>query len=1142
MRALKLMGKWKELTETISLLWDSALDIFYFAALLALFLLLFAIMGMELFGDRVKLNANHQIDLEHGESMRVNFDGIGFALLAAFTIQIGDCWTVYSYEYTRFSKAAVLYFPIAVLVLNIIIMNLFVAIVLERFFSDDQKAELEEEEKRNIAFNERQKKLNELVKRSRYRNKVKTLLTALRAYAAILSLGSICKMKKKTIIINDLTGTSLNMFSGNNIVRITLHRIVKHYVFRIVSYLFIVVNSIILTYYTPLYDPHGSTILVAKILDIITTVFFCFEVIAEVISYGLINNGPGSFLRSPFKVLDLLAAVSGVITDSSEIQITWLYKVLLLTRVLRILRLMTMSQGFTLRVKAIVDGFPKIMQTLFIALLFIVIFGVIGVHLFKERFYYCMEIESEGAEQVGEYTEEPFEVDTIYDCMNMGREWRTRDIGFDNILQACLTLFEMFSGKSWYSMIAYVPDIYGVDHEPRRDVSTYNLWFPVVYMLFCFLFIRSLLTSMISNTYYFHNEKLQGLRELSSAQRRWVSLSKIIFKASPVKDYKQNCRFYKLYLFLIHPVFHYFILTTILLNGVLLCLSWYRESSEFDEFSEICHYLFLAVYVIEAFLKLLFYGRDYFDSNWNTFDLVIMIGLVGMTIATKSVSPSQKTPALLLIVFRVFKIYSLFNKIEMLRKVFQIFILALPSVINLALLLFVIMYVFAVVGIFLFAGVKLQGYLTPHANFQNLGSAFLTIYRMSTFDGWVDIMHDAMREKTQYFYCIPYPTYEETLANDGAIACGVPYAPIYFVAFIILVPFVFLNIFMAILVASVIEITQLSESVLSDERLDHFLNIWKKYDPEGLGYMQYHRLWNLLYELPEPLGAAEKEMGNRYYCAITLWMLQLRIYRCKTNNLHYVAFYDVLEALVKRSIYRPQTLDKIYNNRSKDALIKGLQELWDQRTQLAMEGEERYVKNIEDLRYYYESKMKRAGTDLFEQIKVNLPLLVWIILKLSKHLRRRVKARKKEEAKKKGLATNRSATTLTKSNERIAPNPLLEERKLPEINVIVKAPFPRGMTGEVDEITVTKLGGQKVEHNIPNESEKFKSKSRFKRKPPKHNMPINSQYYKTKMRLQRVGATSVNSSNELKPDKLDKIENRAKSISPSADMLSPIPK
>eukprot|EP00826_Nyctotherus_ovalis_P051097 TRINITY_DN636_c0_g1_i1.p1 TRINITY_DN636_c0_g1~~TRINITY_DN636_c0_g1_i1.p1 ORF type:complete len:441 (-),score=131.58 TRINITY_DN636_c0_g1_i1:149-1471(-) len=417
---------------------------------------------------------------------------------------------------------------------------------------------------------------------------------------------------------------------------------------------------------------------------------------------------------------------------------------------------------------------------------------------------------------------------------------------------------------------------------------------------------------------------------------------------------------------------------------------------------------------------------------------------------------------------------------------------SLPSVFNSALLFFLMMYIFAVVGNCFFSDIKLQEYLNAHANFQNIITAFLTLFRISTYDGWNDIMHDAMRERSPSFYCIPNPSYDDIAANGGeAIGCGNRYYAIYFVLSIIIIPYTFLNIFVAIVVGSVIEIAQLSSSVLSDEHLNMFLAVWKRYDPKAEGFVEYSHVWNILYELPEPLGAVSIQMNDRYYSAMTQWMLQLRIYRSKNNGLHYVTFYDVLEGLVKKSLYKPQTVDKIYNNLSKEALIKGLQELWDQRTQLVMDID-LYMNRMEDLYYYYELRKRFEARSNYTPIKVNLPFLVWTILKISKQLKTKVK----ERMKKSGAAVkvslgpeHNSRLTMSKDKDHdsdVGPDSMIANF------------MKRSVTKEVDELGVENFGEERVRHNVPKEPTKMKNKRELKER--KHNVPVQFQTNSSRFR------------------------------------------
>ena len=80
--------------------------------------------------------------------------------------------------------------------------------------------------------------------------------------------------------------------------------------------------------------------------------------------------------------------------------------------------------------------------------------------------------------------------------------------------------------------------------------------------------------------------------------------------------------------------------------------------------------------------------------------------------------------------------------------------------INVGALLILFLFLFSVLGVSLFAEVKLQETMSRHANFENFGRAILTLLRVATGESWVGIMYDASRQPDINFYCIPDQTYE----------------------------------------------------------------------------------------------------------------------------------------------------------------------------------------------------------------------------------------------------------------------------------------------------------------------------------------------------------------------------------------------
>ena len=70
------------------------------------------------------------------------------------------------------------------------------------------------------------------------------------------------------------------------------------------------------------------------------------------------------------------------------------------------------------------------------------------------------------------------------------------------------------------------------------------------------------------------------------------------------------------------------------------------------------------------------------------------------------------------------------------QKILNMFLLAIPELANVGALLFLFLFLFAVLGVFLFAEVRLQSNLDSHANFQHFGIALLTLFRITTGEGW----------------------------------------------------------------------------------------------------------------------------------------------------------------------------------------------------------------------------------------------------------------------------------------------------------------------------------------------------------------------------------------------------------------------
>jgi hypothetical protein len=59
---------------------------------------------------------------------------------------------------------------------------------------------------------------------------------------------------------------------------------------------------------------------------------------------------------------------------------------------------------------------------------------------------------------------------------------------------------------------------------------------------------------------------------------------------------------------------------------------------------------------------------------------------------------------------------------------------------NIGLLLILIVYIFAIIGMNFFANIKQEAPLSARNNFQNFSNSLVAIFRMSTGEGWGDLV------------------------------------------------------------------------------------------------------------------------------------------------------------------------------------------------------------------------------------------------------------------------------------------------------------------------------------------------------------------------------------------------------------------
>ena len=175
--------------------------------------------------------------------------------------------------------------------------------------------------------------------------------------------------------------------------------------------------------------------------------------------------------------------------------------------------------------------------------------------------------------------------------------------------------------------------------------------------------------------------------------------------------------------------------------------------------------MFSIIFTLEAGFKITALGRSYFQDGWNIFDIAVVVGTwIGFTIQTIfGLNIGSQTTVIR--TFRICRVFRLVKKAKSLNTIFSAFIVTIPSLANIGGLLILLIYLYAILGVFLFAPVKLQHTLNVHANFQDFGSAFLTLIRMATGEAWNQLLFDSARKRSVLFDCVESPTYQDYAKN-----------------------------------------------------------------------------------------------------------------------------------------------------------------------------------------------------------------------------------------------------------------------------------------------------------------------------------------------------------------------------------------
>lgn len=113
--------------------------------------------------------------------------------------------------------------------------------------------------------------------------------------------------------------------------------------------------------------------------------------------------------------------------------------------------------------------------------------------------------------------------------------------------------------------------------------------------------------------------------------------------------------------------------------------------------------------------------------------------------------------------------------------------------------MFLLLFIYAILGINLFSGVVLQEFIIDKNNFQTVGNAMMLLFRCSTGEDWNKIMYEIGLTDDENNLCISDQDYYMRMKNNGVTrACGYPiFAQVYMISFTFIITLLIMNLSVA---------------------------------------------------------------------------------------------------------------------------------------------------------------------------------------------------------------------------------------------------------------------------------------------------------------------------------------------------------
>jgi hypothetical protein len=455
-------------------------------------------------------------------------------------------------------------------------------------------------------------------------------------------------------------------------------------------------------------------------------------------------SGPNAYIFSPWNWLDMVGFIGSALYawDHSNAGFCGM-------RSVRPLCILSRFHAFAQAVNAVVASLSQMFSVLLFQFIIMTVYAVIGVEYYQGRLAQCLAVPSGTPLGVPQSQ-----------CTAAGGIWSNplSTGNFDNYPNAMLALYELFTEENWPAFLYSVIDM---PDQPGQVPVVENNVFRAGYVLsFVFIgswFVKNLFVGVVLGSYNENYERINGITPLSDEQKSWLGCYKMIIDSVPPNPKLRPriplvsrtsawwCEGFKAELWVRQRCydmvkslwFENYSLFVVLLNTIVFALSWNEQVATTVNILTTINTVCTWGFIIEA--AILIYAlspRSYFSDVWNVIDFSICgLSLMELIdVVDLGVNPS------FLRMLRLTRLSRIMRRSQSLKQMGRSLFNALPTLSKVLGLMFLVFSSYTFLGMALWGPVQKGLYLNANANFDNFQNGLVTLFKCMTGESWNQVM------------------------------------------------------------------------------------------------------------------------------------------------------------------------------------------------------------------------------------------------------------------------------------------------------------------------------------------------------------------------------------------------------------------